>query len=354
MQDFIWFLVTVAVGVIGGYAAVKLKIPVGAIIGAMVAVILLNVISGDKAVFYPQVKMIIQLTVGTLSGSKVGRAEFTQLRKIILPALIIYPAMLVVNLIFGTVIYKASALDVFTSFYCISPGSISDIAIISVELGADEAAVGLIHAVRVLVCSILLPPLFVAALKRRQRRGVGEISVDSETAAEEQVKKSPAATLALFAVSICGGLLFNSLGITGGAIIGSMLFSMAFTCLFGKCHIPKTLKKLQQMSTGIHVGAGVTVATVLSVKDLLVPIAILTVSIVVGTFATAYLVMKTKKLDYISALACCAPGGMTEILLITDELGGDTAKVGVIHAFRIFLVVALFPPVINWFITLIT
>lgn len=358
MNEFLWFLLTVAVGIAGGLLAVRLKVPVGGILGAMFAVILLNLISGDRSVFYSELKIITQVTVGALAGGRVGRGEIRSLGGILVPMLIIFPLLLVYNLVFGLLVYQFSPLDACTSFFSLTPGNISDIAVIAEELGADRAVVALIHAMRLLVCSAVLPPIFMAVQKRAEASRPGETlprqgPTDSAPPAAAEASP-PIRCVGLFAAAACGGTLLRILGVRGGTIIGAMLFSMLYTCAFGKSVIPKWVKRCQQTTVGIYVGSGVTIATIMGVRALLVPVIILTVYLLFGTFSAALLVLKTKKLDLISSLACCAPGGVTEILLVTDELGGDISQVGTIHAFRFLVVVSIFPPVISWFITLLT
>ncbi|WP_455437615.1 AbrB family transcriptional regulator [Hungatella hathewayi] len=350
MNNMMWFLATVLLGMAGSVVAIRLKIPVGGILGAMVMAVLFNVITGDKAFFYNQVKVLVQLTVGTISGSRIGRRDFGEMKKVLIPMCIIFPLFLIYNLIFGTIIYKTSELDVFTSFYSLSPGSIADIAIVAGELGADTAVVGLVHALRVLICSAVMPPIFCAMLKKYGKgEKENEIKVPS-SGSEQAKKKAPGWIIVQFVVAAVGGLLLRETGVKGGAIIGAMFFSMIFTCIFGKTEMPQWIKQCQQTMVGTYVGAGITMATLLNATALIWPIFLLFISIVIGTFISTWIVMKTKTLDPVSAMTCCAPGGMTEMLILTDELGGDMPKVAVVHSIRIFFVISIFPTVINWFI----
>ena len=75
MPDWIWFLITVAAAVVGGILAIRMKIPLGGIIGALVFVVILNLWSDGHAVFYSPLKVAMQITIGAISGSRVGRDE---------------------------------------------------------------------------------------------------------------------------------------------------------------------------------------------------------------------------------------------------------------------------------------
>lgn len=350
MNEYIWFLLTVAVGTLGAMLAIRCKIPTAGIIGSMIAVILLNVISDGRAEFFPFVKLVVQLTVGTACGSRIGKSELKRLRAVIVPVLIIFPLLIVYNLVFGALMIQTGELDPYTCLYSLAPGSVSDIAIIAEELGADPAIVGLIHAIRVLVCSSLIPAIMGLITKFSASKEPAQTA--SPVVQQEGVPMAPhsnAKLLCMFALSISGGLLLRSFGIAGGAIIGSMVPAAVFTCLFGKCTMPKWLKRVQQISTGSYVGASVTRATIMSAGSIIVPILILLADIVISTLLTSWLVMKTKKMDLVSSMASCNPGGLTEMLLVTDEMGGDVPTVAAIHSFRLFFVIAVFPTIINRF-----
>ncbi len=347
MQDWVWFLLTVAVAVLGGILAIKLKIPLGGIIGALLFVAALNLLSDGRAVFYHPVKVAMQITIGAISGSRVGRDELKNMKKLLLPAGIIYLLYFVFAFLFGTLIYKTSSLDAITALLMACPGGASDIALIAEDFGANVAYTGILHVIRVIFCCVVLPPVFLAVIRRKEPAARKEQPKDAPVEHPPVQRESVGRILALLGVSAVGGVIFKLLSIPSGAIIGALLFSILYSCLFGKVTLPKWVRKFQLIATGAYVGATVTRPVVAGLGELALPILWLLLEIVVTTAVLSALVYRTRRLDLPTTLPSCSPGGMAEMILLADEIGGDVSTVAVVQAFRIVLVVTLFPSLLN-------
>lgn len=379
MNEFGWFLITVAAAVLFGEMAARIKIPLGGIIGALFGVILLNVITRGHAVLYSPIKVIMQITIGAISGSRVGKEELKSMLRLAKPALIIYPMYFLLAFLFGLAIYRFSELDAITSMLMACPGGASDIALLAEDFGADAAYTGILHVVRVVFCCVALPPVFTYIIQKKdktaQKKGTAFLERPSgalppvktikNAAAEKghdeqtthglsgtEARKAPLKTAALLGFAAIGGILFKRLGIASGAIIGSLLFSIIFSCIWGKCRLPKWIRKFQLITTGAYVGSTVTLSVLAGISILAVPVALLILEIIVSVAAVSFLVYRTKTLDLPTIFPCCSPGGMAEMILLADEIGGDVSTVAVIQAFRIVFVVTLFPSLLSILLTL--
>lgn len=71
-----------------------------------------------------------------------------RLKHIIRPAIALLSGMLVVNIALGFLMYFISPMDLTTALMCAVPGGISEMPIISVELGADASKVALMQFIR--------------------------------------------------------------------------------------------------------------------------------------------------------------------------------------------------------------
>ena len=98
MQQYIWMAVTLLVAVAGGLLFKRLKMPAPYVVGAMLAVALFNIFT-DLAFFPRIIKVGVQSIAGAYIGSGIGRSDLRNLRGVILPALLIMPCMLVVNIL---------------------------------------------------------------------------------------------------------------------------------------------------------------------------------------------------------------------------------------------------------------
>ena len=350
MADYFWFLITIAVGAAGAFLAIKAKIPAGGILGAMFAVVLLNVISNDSSQFYTWAKLAVQLSIGALAGARVGRSELKRIMKIPIPLCIVLAMEIVCTVIFGVIISRICSIDKITSLYLVAPGGLTDIMLIAEDAGVDSISMVAVQLLRVVVFNAIFPPIFCAIVGRENRKNRSEQpTVAPRDEESDNIGRYHVVRLiGLFLFSGVGGMLVRMTGIEGGAIIGSMLFSIIYSCIFGKSVVPVKVKRCQQALLGTYIGTGISLSTLFEGKYLILPVLLVGVCLFVETFVTAWLVRKTKKLDRMSCLTSSCPGGLAEMLMLTDELNGDVSNVAVIHSFRLVFIVTVFPPLLRF------
>ena len=68
-MNIIWFLLTALVAIAGGYTAMRLRVPAGALLGAMIAVTVFNLIF-EKATMPADMKLISQIATGAYIGAR--------------------------------------------------------------------------------------------------------------------------------------------------------------------------------------------------------------------------------------------------------------------------------------------
>ena len=116
MHQALWLLATLAVGGVGGFIGRKLKLPAGTMVGALATVILLNLLTG-KAYFPAQARVVVQILGGALIGTRLHKKDVPELRRVLLPSLVLVVSMLIMNLTVGALLWKAGGLDVNTALF---------------------------------------------------------------------------------------------------------------------------------------------------------------------------------------------------------------------------------------------
>ena len=154
-MEFGLFLLTLAIAAVGGIIGYKLKLPAGAMLGAMIAVIIFN-ISTEKAVFPSDLRTVVQLCSGAMIGSGIKKKDVFDLKKIVFPIIIMILCMIVLNVTFGTIMFYLSNLNLATTLFATAPGGMTDMAIISADLGANSAYVALLQLFRLMVIYIVI------------------------------------------------------------------------------------------------------------------------------------------------------------------------------------------------------
>lgn len=372
MPGFVLFIITLAVAWLGSFTARKLKIPAGAMIGSMAAVIIFNVIT-DKGMFYSDFKLVLQVFSGAMIGGKVAKEDVIELKRIIFPAIILVVCMVILNIVFGTLIYICSDLDIATSLFATTPGGVSDMALISEELGANTGYVAILQVFRLLIIYTFCPPIFKYVMKK----GIGQsnktavqttvagaetvltdntISKDNQILEAENIKLKfePVRFACLLIASGIVGIIFNSLGVTAGMIIGGMVGAAVWTIATRKTLFPNKVRIGLQTCSGAFIGMRMTRESLMSIGELFVPILIMTIGILVFVFATSFIIHKLTKLEYATCMFASTPGGLQEMALLADDMGADALKVSVMQTCRLVFVISFFPTMIRAIYSIVT
>ena len=350
----LYFIVTLVVAIAGGVIARKLKVPAGGMLGAMVAVAAFNIITG-KGLFPTELRPIVQIFSGALIGNRVSKKDVKELKIIIFPTLILLTFMVLMNITLGFTVHKVGGLDIATSLFATSPGGLSDMSLLSEELGANPTYVSLLQLLRIITIYTFMPAI-IHRLYKRVRGGAEQsseknnpkVQQNTQTAAELTQKEKTVRLLSTLGCGFVGGLIFYILDVTGGPMLGSMLGTAMYNIFTGKGYFPKTIRNYTQITSGAFLGMRIDMASVLGLGGLLVPTAIMIAGVLFFALMTSFIMHKITKLDYMICLMASTPGGMQEIALLSEELGVDTTKVAVMQTARLMFVVALFPTMISF------
>lgn len=328
-------------------------------VGAMLAVVAHNLALGAGAL-PPEFKIVLQLVSGAMIGSKVGRKDVAEVRGLVFPALFLLGAMVALNLVFGWLVFSLSALDVATALFAVAPGGMTDMALISADLGANTFYVAILQLFRILVILTVMPPVFRRIVQKRAAVTPGGEPVaappEDELSADPPVEEGPwrwsrllpaPRFWALLAAAVAGGLLFNLLGVVAGALTGAMLAAGIFSVARGKTAFPDRLKVLLQLFSGIFVGSGIDRDSLTALPQLAVPALIMMVGIFAFTFSTAFLLHRLFKLDLAVCLLSSTPGGVQEMALLSEDLGADTPKIAILQTTRLVCVILFFPTMLR-------
>jgi len=366
-----WFLVTLLIGCIFGLIGTRVKfISMGPLILTIIGVTIFNVTT-DRAVFLWEARVMTQVMTGAMIASRVGRRELFEMRKIIFPTVILIIGMAIYNIIVGGVVYSLSALDLATSLFASSPGGANDMAIISVEFGANPAYVAILQLLRLLLIFIIVPlvlrPVARSNFVRKRQSPAALISTDEDTASQSsevirneivktvkpkemdksEIRREKMQIGVLLCFATAGGVLFTYLGVVAGGIIGSMLFGIVYCVSFGKVAYPSKLRTVIQILAGSFIGSSFTREAVASMYVLIIPLLLILSGVITVIFVLGWILHKFTKLDLLTSFLACSPGGLTEMALMSEEFGADTPKISIMHTLRVVAVIGTFPAMLS-------
>ncbi len=323
-----------------GYLLIKrLHIPAGALIGSLLAAMVFNALYPAIPTYPKELRLGIQILSGMVIGARFTQEDIKTLKTMVLPVIILVVMLLTINLAFAYLMSSLTTLSFMTSFFACAPGGVSDLALVATDFGASMEHVALLQLFRLVSVILIFPPMI------RKMIGPSETLPQPEKEREKHEKSqhSPLAYLVSLATAFGGGVTFVMLGIPAGAILGSIFAIALLNLATNSAVYPAPLRPMVQVFAGCYIGSKVTIQTVMQGSVLLLPALILLLELFVMAFLTAFVLYKVCRLNWATAIFSATPGGITEMALISDELGLETPKIVLMHTFRILAVLGVLP-----------
>jgi hypothetical protein len=346
---------TLVVAACGGLLGRKLKIPAGTMLGALLFTILFNVFL-DKAYIPGDFRPWLQMLSGILLGSGISRRDVRELKFLIVPGIVMIINMIILNIIFGYLMFRFSNLDLATSLLATAPGGMTDMALIAAELGGEMMPVTILHLARLLIIYALLPWIFARLRQYQASNGKGAAceaalaaagTSSTESLTGESKKQYLGNSLLTFIAAAAGGILLWQLGINAGAMIGSMLAVAALNLTTGRARSSGRMRIGVQIIAGAFVGQNMNRENLGLMAELLVPVLIMVISVLVFILVVSVSLIWLSKLERATCILISAPGGLQEVSLMAIDLNADAPKVMVMQTTRLMVVIALFPTLLT-------
>ena len=329
-------------GSAGGMLARRMRIPAGALIGSLLAAMVFNAIYPVIPTYPKDLRLGIQILSGMVIGTRFTQADIKTLKTMVVPVLILVVMLLTLNIGFAYLMSEFTTLSFMTSFFACAPGGVSDLALVAADFGATMEHVALLQRFRLISVIIIFPPLIRKILPPSERV-IASQTIQTPEIQEKPNRKSYLSYFITVVTAFTGGVTFVLLGVPAGAILGSIFTIALLNLATDGATYPPFLKPMVQIFAGCYIGSKVTFQTLMEGSVLLLPALILLVELFVMAFLTAFVLHKVCHLNWGTALFSATPGGITEMGLISDELGLETPKIVLMHTFRILAVLGVLP-----------
>jgi len=348
-------LLTIAVGMVGGYIALRLKVPAGALIGSMLTVAVMNVALGTA--YMPMTwKFYTQVSTGAYLGAKISRADLQDIKVIVKPAVILAAVMLVFTTVVGILICQISDLTPATAMFGVAPAGITDMTLASMEFDSEPSIVALIQTVRIVFTICMMPPM-IKLIERwsgtHPNPPPSEKSMEGASVPSGKKKSLDEIVVTLIIALICGRL-GKIAGIPAGAITCSMIGAAAFNLITEHAYMPLRLRQFIQVFAGALIGCTVGREQAIQMLRIWQVILLAIAGYTLLDLAAAWVIHRHTEMDIISALFSSAPGGVTDMALIAEDMGADSIKIAGMHTLRLIGVVALYPSIIGLLVRLLS
>jgi len=152
-------LLLLLVGVSGGYMARLMNMPGGAAIGALLGVVVWNVVVAQAVDVPGELGFIAEVLIGVVIGASVTREAVGGIGALLLPAGIILLVLSLATLGLTLLLHHVFGVDIVTALFATAPGGLANMAIVAKSTGGDAFVVSVIQLVRLLGVFLIIPPL---------------------------------------------------------------------------------------------------------------------------------------------------------------------------------------------------
>lgn len=330
-------ITALVVGVICGVCGYLAGLPLPWMLGPMIGNTVLAV-AGVPVVGPDRLRPFVIPIIGVMLGSALTIEIIQQLSGWGM-TLVLLPLYLVTASACSFYAYrKIGGYDAVTAFYSAMPGGLNEMLIMGGEAGGDERRIALAHAARVLVV-ILFVALFFGLL----------LGVRSGLSGRNWVPLS-APSLSDYALlilaAIAGVQLAKVMRLPAAPVFGPMLVSGVFHIVEWVTIAPPTVFIiLAQVVIGTTIGTRFAGATIAEIRRDIGLAVIGSGAMLIVSVGFATIVAWSAHMSLSQTFLAYAPGGLTEMALLTLAMDQDVAYVSTIHVIRITMVVAMAPVV---------
>lgn len=143
------------------------------------------------------------------------------------------------------------------------------------------------------------------------------------------------------------GYFLDRIHLPGGMMVGAVIGACLLGITTQQSYMPAPAKTMAQIIAGAFIGSGITREDVCEMKTVVKPALILIPCLLVINIIAGLLVYATGKMDLMTALMCCVPGGISDIPMIAADMGADPSIVVTMQFIRLVLGIGCFPLMIR-------
>lgn len=144
-------------------------------------------------------------------------------------------------------------------------------------------------------------------------------------------------------LALIGGFIGNELHIPAGPLLGAMTFVGAANLMGAKPEIPESFNTLAQITLGGFLGLAITKEVVAGLKTYIIPSLLVVVILAIMGVFTGFIVNKLTGIELYTSLFGSVPGGMQEMIVLSESYDVNHPAVVVIQTVRRVLIVIIYP-----------
>lgn len=325
-------LLAISAGGLGGWLFDSLNVPLGWLIGSMLATGILA-LSGFRPRMPGLLRWMVMAVIGIYLGAAFSPQIVEWIPRSIVSVIVMLEIVTVELFIAAWLFSKWMRCNAITAYAACMPGGFSTMLLIAQEHGGDPEIVSLVQLVRVVVVILSISVLaYLLGVDFTQAKVSQDVVFDEETYGF---------AMAVFLVGLGVGIIFKMpimCMVVPAIVVGA---SQVFEISAMRLH--KEPLSVALVLLGASVGSRWGSLNAKSMASCLVAGFFLAVFLVGFSLLSAWLVAETLFFDLVPTIMAYSPGGVSEITLIAIALDIEPAYVGMHHIVRIMYILLMMP-----------
>lgn len=296
-------------------------------------------------------KTALQIVVGSFLGYSVDRAALACMRPMVKPIALATAWLISSALLIGIVMARVANTDLMTGFLATSPGGLAEMSAMAMTSGANVALVATLQSFRIIVTTSAIPVLAKGMTVERNGSTMVPRVVTLPSYPALISNTRPYGWLMWPLVGLIGAIVFGWLNVPAAGVIGSMLAVAGVRIAGAHAERPPIwLRTSAQLGLGVLIGVTMDGRTVQLLREQFLLVLLVTTATVLSGLALAGFVGRVLRIDPQTALLACAPGGVTQMGIVADELGAEVFVVNMFQLARLICAVLILPLLFHFFV----
>ena len=329
----------VLLGLGGWFLAARVNLPAPGLLGPMILVGLATVAGVPSHGFPHWLRVLVQSIIGGYLGLKIDRATIASTRSMLFPVAVSTVWFVLSTLLIGYALARWTTIDLYSALLASTTGGVAEMTAIAISVHADVALVATMQVMRLITSNVAVPFLVRReAYQQVLARSRARVAVSSL----EPTRRW--SWLACIGIGAVGGFGFDALHVPAGGVIGGMLAVAAVRLAnvpLGET--PARWRTLAQVFLGVFVGISFSSQTLIELQNSFAIILGALLAVFVSTLPLAFAIQRWMRVDAVTAILACTPGGLTVMPVLADELGAQTFVVSLFQFARIVLAILVMP-----------
>ncbi|MDL2248069.1 AbrB family transcriptional regulator [Tyzzerella sp. OttesenSCG-928-J15] len=145
-------------------------------------------------------------------------------------------------------------------------------------------------------------------------------------------------------VGVIGGITAKKMKFVPAAfMLGALILVAAYNLTTGYAYFPYVFRIVTQILSGTYLGLSINKESLYSIRTLLKPVTLIMVLFFCVTLIFGFAIHFIFGVDIVTSLYCFAPGGVSDIGIIADSVGGDVAMITFMQLVRLITVFLFYP-----------